>query len=552
MNAGQSEARVGLADDIAADRGFFERLSGRIILLWGWRRALAAFLAGAFAVLAQAPYDFFAAGFVSFPVLVWLLDGTTLDGPGGLLRRLKPAFAVGWWFGFGYFLAGLWWIGGALLVEADEFAWALPFAVVGIPLLLAFFYGFATAVARLMWSSDIGRIAAIAFGFALAEWLRGFLFTGFPWNAIGYAAMPVPLLMQSVSALGMDGLNALAVFVFAVPALLAGRRHLRLGFALAVLLVATHAGFGYVRLTLQPPAAGKVLAVRIVQPSVDLTEKWDASVRDRIFSTMLAMSSQAPQQGHARPQLILWPETSVPFLFTERPDALAAIGDMLSDGQMLIAGAVREEGGAGAAGDSLYYNSVVAIDDRGEIVDAVDKVHLVPFGEYLPFAGLLRRLGVEQFVAGPMTFSAGNERHPLTVPGGARVLPFICYEVIFPGLVAVDAASSDLIVNLTNDAWFGDTPGPYQHFRQAQVRAAENGMPLLRAANNGISAVVDPRGRVLDALAIDARGAMDVSVPVVGQDVVSVRQRRINGFVVMFLFALAAVLFNVRRRLPAN
>jgi len=552
MSAGQPGLRAGTPDAAAAaESRFFERFAGRVILLWGWRRSLVAFLAGAFAVLTQAPYDFFAAGFVSFPVLVWLLDGTTLDGPGGLLRRLRPAFAVGWWFGFGYFLAGLWWIGSALLVEADDFAWALPLAVVGIPLMLAFFYGFACAVARLMWSSNIGRIAALAFGFALAEWLRGFLFTGFPWNAVGYAAMPVPLLMQSVSLIGMNGMNTLAVFVFAVPALLAGRRHLRLGFAFAVLLAAAHAGFGYVRLTAPPPVADKALDIRIVQPSVNLAEKWDETVRDRIFATMLALSSQAPEAGHAKPQLILWPETSVPFLFTERPQALTAIGDMLADGQMLVAGAVREEGG-GQAADSLYYNSVVAIDDHGEIVDAVDKVHLVPFGEYLPFAGLLRRLGIEQFVAGPMTYSAGNERHAITVPDGIHALPFICYEVIFPDIVAVDAASTELIVNVTNDAWFGDTPGPYQHFRQAQVRAVENGLPLIRAANNGISAVIDPRGRTVDALAIDARGALDVRVPIARQGVISADRRRINGFVVMILFALAAALFSVRRRLPAN
>ena len=553
MSAGQSGLRAGPSDGVAAsDRRFFERVAGRVILLWGWRRALVAFLAGALAVLTQAPYDFFAAGFIAFPVLVWLLDGSTLGSSGGVLRRLRPAFAVGWWFGFGYFLAGLWWIGGALLVEADEFAWALPLAVVGIPLLLAFFYGLATAVARSIWSSNIGCIAALAFGFALAEWLRGFLFTGFPWNAIGYAAMPVPLLMQSDAVVGMNGMNALAVFVFAVPALLAGRRHLRFGFAVAVLLVTAHVGFGYVRLTAPQPADVKTLDVRIVQPSVDLAEKWDASVRDRIFATMLALSSKEPEAGHQKPQLILWPETSVPFLFTERPEALTAIGDMLADGQMLIAGAVREEEAAGQGADSRYYNSVVAIDDRGEIADAVDKVHLVPFGEYLPFADLLKRLGVEQLVAGPMNFSAGNERHAITVPGGARALPFICYEVIFPDLVSVDVASSELIVNLTNDAWFGDTPGPYQHFRQAQLRAVENGLPLLRAANNGISAVVDPRGRTIDALAINARGAMDVRVPIYRQETLSAAQRRINGFVVMILFALAAGLLSVRRRLPAN
>ncbi len=529
-----------------------QRLTGRIILLWGWRRSLVAFLAGALAVLAQAPYDFFAVCFVSFPLLVWLLDGATGEASDGLLRRLRPAFAIGWWFGFGYFLAGLWWIGSALLVEADSFAWALPFAVIGIPFALAFFYGFATVVARLLWSNDIGRIAALAFGFGLAEWLRGFLFTGFPWNAVGYAAMPVPLLMQSVSVTGMIGMNALAVFVFAMPALLAARRHVRLGAALVVALVLAHAGFGYVRLNAPVEPATRAIDVRIVQPAVDLSEKWDASVRDRIFATMMGLSAKAPDPGHDKPQLILWPETSVPFLFTERPDALTALGDMLGPGQMLVAGVVREEGGSGTNADSRYYNSVVAIDDKGEITDAVDKVHLVPFGEYVPFADLLGRFGLEQLVAGPMTFAAGNERHPITLPGGIRALPFICYEVIFPDLVAVDAASSQLIVNVTNDAWFGDTPGPYQHFRQAQIRAVENGLPLLRAANNGISAVVDPRGHVVDALAVNARGAIDVRVPIAGQAFVSAGQRRINGMLIMFLFALIAFALGVRQRLRAN
>ncbi|WP_192179142.1 apolipoprotein N-acyltransferase [Mesorhizobium amorphae] len=529
-----------------------QRLAGRIILLWGWRRALVAFLAGALAVLAQAPYDFFAVCFVSFPLLVWLLDGATGEASDGWLRRLRPAFAIGWWFGFGYFLAGLWWIGEALLVEADSFAWALPFAVVGIPFAMAFFYGFATVVARLLWSNDIGRIAALAFGFGLAEWLRDFLFTGFPWNAVGYAAMPVPLLMQSVSVTGMIGMNALAVFVFSLPALVAGRRHLRLGFGLLILLVAAHVGFGYVRLAMPVEPATRSIDVRIVQPDVDLSEKWDASVRDRIFATLLGLSAKEPEPGHAKPQLILWPETSVPFLFTERPDALTALGDMLGEGQMLVAGVVREEGGSAAGADSRYYNSVVAINDKGEITDAVDKVHLVPFGEYLPFAGLLGRFGIEQLVAGPMNFAAGNERHPITLQDGVRALPFICYEVIFPDLVAVDATSSELIVNVTNDAWFGDTPGPYQHFRQAQIRAVENGLPLLRAANNGISAVVDPRGRIVDALAVDARGAIDVRVPISGRALISAAQRRINGLLIIFLFALGGFTSNVRQRLRVN
>ncbi len=490
-----------------------ESLAGRIILLWGWRRALTAFASGALFVLAQAPYDFFAVGFISFPVLVWLLDGASTPATSGYLRHLRPAFATGWWFGFGYFLAGLWWVGKAFLVEADSFAWALPFAVIGLPILLAFFYGLATALARLFWTDGIGRIAALAFGFGAAEWLRTFFFTGFPWNAVGYAAMPIPMFMQSASLVGLIGMNALTVFVFSMPALLSGTRHRRIGLVLVALLCLLHAGFGYYRLTQPLDEGSKKLIARIVQPSVDMTIKWSDSEQDRVFDQLVRSSAEAPAAGKSKPQLILWPETSVPFLLTDRPDALAAIGAMLTDGQVLMTGAVRSEGG-GTQKSTIYYNSVVAIDAGGEIADAVDKIHLVPFGEYLPFAELLDRIGLEQIVAGPMSYAAGSVRKAINLPGDITGTPFVCYEIIFPELVSADIGTSNVIINVTNDAWFGDTPGPYQHFRQAQLRAAETGLPLLRAANTGISGAVDARGRVIDALAINARGYFDVELTV--------------------------------------
>ncbi len=526
-----------------------ERMAGRIILLWGWRRALTAFLAGALAVLAQAPYDFFAVGFVSFPILVWLLDGATVAAPGGWLRRLMPAFATGWWFGFGYFLAGLWWIGNALLFEADSFAWALPFAVLGVPLMLAVFYGVATAIARLFWSNNIGRIAALALGFGLSEWLRTVLFTGFPWNAIGYAAMPVPLLMQSVSVTGMIGMNALAVFVFALPGLLAASRDRSIGIALAVILCAAHAGFGYIRMTRPEPVDARTLSVRIVQPSVQMDEKFDPAEQDRVFGSMMEESAKAPQTGQPQPQLVLWPETSVPFLFTERPEALAALGSMLGPEQILLAGAVRSEG---SKADTLYYNSIVAIDRTGQVLDGVDKVHLVPFGEYLPFAEVFGRFGLEQLVAGPTYFAAGSARHAITLPGGIRAVPFICYEIIFPELVAVDAATADIIVNVTNDGWFGNTPGPYQHFRQAQVRAVEVGLPVVRAANTGISGVIDARGRVVDALALNARGTLDATVSLAKPDTLLPMDARHVGWAILGFFSLFSIAMRARQRFGSN
>lgn len=250
--------------------------------------------------------------------------------------------------------------------------------------------------------------------------------------------------------------------------------------------------------------------------------------------------------------MILWPETSVPFFFTDRPDALVALGDMLEPGQMLIAGAMREEKASTAASQPRYYNSVIAINDAGEIVDAVDKVHLVPFGEYIPFSELFSRLGLEQLVAGPMNLSAGNERHAIAASSGIRALPFICYEIIFPDIVAVDVASADLIVNVTNDAWFGDTPGPYQHFRQAQLRAVETESPLVRAANTGISGVVDAHGRIVDALAINAGGVIDAVIDFQRPSSPAGGQLRDRGLLILLFFGAIGIGMRIRQRFRSN
>ncbi len=528
-------------------------LAARVILLWGWRRAVVALLAGACAVLALPPYDFFPAGFVSFTVLVWLLDGVAPDPGDRLLRRLRGAFAVGWWFGFGYFVAGLWWVGRALLVDADNFAWALPIAVLGLPALLALFYGLAAALARLAWADGIGRIVALAAAFGIAEWLRSFVLTGFPWNAVGYAAMPLPVLMQSVAVVGLFGMNALAVLVFAMPALAGFRRHRLVGVAVALLLIAAHIGYGLFQIYGTAPVEdGRQLQVRVVQPSVSQSGKWDPQERARIMKSLLDLSARPPAEGRERPELIVWPETALPFVITERPDALAAIGTMLETGQTLFLGAVRSEAAASAQDAPRYYNAVVAINDGGEIVDAVDKLHLVPFGEYLPFQELLEGFGFETVAETIGGFSAGSARRALSAPGGIGALPMICYEIIFPDLLAGSSAQADIIVNVTNDAWFGDTAGPYQHFRQAQVRAVEAGMPLIRAANNGISAIVDEKGRVVDAFALDTVGVLDAALFVAdGRHQNTINAGR-NGLLIILFFATLACGMNISQRLRSN
>ncbi|WP_436115218.1 apolipoprotein N-acyltransferase [Phyllobacterium sp. LjRoot231] len=488
-----------------------QRLAGKIILLSGWRRVALAFLMGALASFALPPYDFFAVCFVSFPVLVWLIDGAVDNAGAGPIRRLLPAAMVGWWFGFGYFVFGLWWIGNALLVDAVNFAWAIPFAILGLPAVLAIFYAFATALARLLWSDGLGRVLALAFGFGIAEWLRSFVLTGFPWNAIGYAAMPVPVLMQSSVIVGLLAMNVLAVIVFSMPALLAGRRGLKTGTVLALVLISAHVGFGVYRLN-NAKVEAKGLQVRVVQPSIPQDLKWDTDARRGIIDKYLAMTGEAPKDGKPKPQLIVWPETAVPYILTKTPEALKSIADVLMDDQVLLAGAIRmeEPGGSDAA---LYYNSIYAIDAEGEITGAVDKVHLVPFGEYVPLENILRRFGISEVIELPGGFTAATTRRSLAVGNNFTALPLICYEAIFPAEMSYEGPRADAIVNVTNDAWYGDTPGPYQHFRQAQLRAVEQGLPLVRAANNGLSAVIDPYGRIIDALALNAVGVIDVALP---------------------------------------
>ncbi|QFY62189.1 apolipoprotein N-acyltransferase [Rhizobium grahamii] len=493
-----------------------ERLADKVILVWGFRRMLLAVFAGAFGVLALPPIGFFAAMFVSFTLLVWLIDGSAAAPNSNPIGRLWPSFVIGWLFGFGYFVGGLWWLGHALMIDAEEFAWALPLAIFGLPALLAIFYGLATALARIFWSDGIGRIAALAASFGLLEWARSVVFTGFPWNAIGYAMTPVPLMMQSAHVIGIMGITALAVFVFSAPALLGTRQGAKLGVPLAALIFAAHLGYGAYTLygpsTPTQKADDKSPVVRLVQPMIEQTAKMDSDGdRAAIFEKHLKLSAEPPKDGGKKPDIIVWPETSIPFILTDNQDALTRIADTLDDNQILLAGAVRVED-MGPGNPPRYYNSIYMIDGRGQIIGAADKVHLVPFGEYMPFESILNEFGIQNIVEMPGGFSSAANRQLLTLPSGLKLYPLVCYEIIFPDEMTGDIGSAAAILNITNDAWFGATPGPYQHFQQARVRAVETGLPLIRDGNSGISALVDAKGRVIAGLALNETGFIDATL----------------------------------------
>jgi apolipoprotein N-acyltransferase len=503
-------------------------LAARVTGLGGWRRRLAALAAGGASVLAMAPVFAWPVLWITLPVLVWLIDGA-LQAPAavGARWRQRPevvAAEVGWWFGFGYFLLGLFWIGEAFLVEAEIFAVFLPFAVILLPAGLALFYAAAAGVAAGFWRAGAHRVLVLALSLSATEWLRGHVLSGFPWNTLGYAlTYPLPL-MQSAALLGIYGLTLCAVLIFALPPILwseagvAGRRAKVAAIVIAAL--PSIAGLvGEARLASAPSGMVPGVKLRIVQPSVPQREKWRADSQQRIFLDHLDLSSRnAAGEADALAGIthVVWPEAAMPFFPLQVPEARAAIGRLLPSSTHLVGGALRAEPAPpGAPRPQRYFNSLLVFGAGGSLVTSYDKIHLVPFGEYLPLQRALEAIGLQQLVRLRGGFDGGPwPRRLLEVPGLPAASPLICYEAIFPAALVQGNERPGLLLNLTNDGWFGNTTGPRQHLHQARVRAVEEGLPLVRAANNGISAVIDGHGRVLSRLELDVRGVIDAALPV--------------------------------------
>ncbi|HWV96295.1 MAG TPA: apolipoprotein N-acyltransferase [Xanthobacteraceae bacterium] len=487
-----------------------------VVLSWGWRRAGIALAAGALSSLAMAPFDAWPVLFVTFPVVVWLIDGIGE----GRYNGLPAAALTGWWFGFGYFVPGLYWIGYAFLVDAANFGWLLPIAVSGLPAYLALFTALGFALARAMWSGGPARILALASALTISEWLRGHVLTGFPWNAFGYALSEPLALAQSASLIGLWGMTFLSVAIFASPGVLIDSgpsRWRRLAAPVAALAVLLMMGvYGAVRLSGHPTVLLSDVKLRIMQPNVAQDDRFNYSAKAAVMRKYLSLSDRAtgPQTSGVRDATVLiWPESAFPFFLTREGDAMAQIAELLPPGTTLITGAVRAPDQPPGTPIRRAYNSIYLIGHDGGILSVYDKLHLVPFGEYLPFQPLMEKLGFEQLTKVRGGFIPGTRRRLIDVPRAPPVLPLICYEVIFPSDTAVGSERPGWIVNLTNDGWFGISTGPYQHLQQARLRAVEQGLPLVRAANTGISAVIDPAGRIIASLALGQEGVLDARLP---------------------------------------
>jgi apolipoprotein N-acyltransferase len=524
------------------------RMAGlSIILAWGWKRAVIALAAGALSSLAMAPFNAWPILFVTFPITVWLIDGAAA----GKGRGVPAAAMSGFWFGLGYFVPGLYWTGNAFLVDAQTFAWLMPFAVLGLPTYLALFPALGFALARLIWTRDASRVLALAVALTTSEWLRGHLLTGFPWNAFGYALSEPLALAQTASLIGLWGMTFLTVAIFASPAVLIdgssrGRKPW-IAPVMALTLLIAMGIFGAVRLSLQPTVLTEV-KLRIMQPNLQQDVKFNYSAKAEVMRKYLTLSDRAsgPQSTGVRDtQILIWPESAFPFFLTREADAMAQIAELLPKGTVLITGSVRAPDGPPGARVSRAFNSIYLIDHDGGVLSVYDKLHLVPFGEYLPFQAWMEKLGFVQLTRVHGGFIPGTRRRAMEIPQAPAALPLICYEVIFPGDIAASGDRPGWILNLTNDGWFGNSTGPYQHLQQARLRAIEEGLPIVRAANTGISAVIDPSGRTVARLGLGIEGVLDATLPSPLPPTLYARFRDIPAAVLV----AAALLFIFRRRL---
>ncbi len=485
-----------------------KRAAGWISNLTGKLRWIVAGILGLGSATALPPTYIVPLLIIAFGGLFWLVESS---------RRSRDALVSGWFFGLGHCIGGFYWIGNAFLVEAERFAWLMPLAVGGLCMGMALYPALACYAAH---RCNQGRprshlwIAFIGF-WVIAEWIRGHALTGFPWNPIGHVLAWSDALIQLAAVTGIWGISLLVMACATAPALLItatkGKKTYRWPFMVAYSALAISAVGGAIRLTASDQEAGaqspeRPVQIRLVQANIPQAEKWRPEWRQRNTALHLELSQAAWSGGglNNRIDAIIWPETALPYLIDKTATVIPFFDRMKLPASWLIFGGVRVH-----TTDAVrqIWNSLLVIGERGRIAALYDKVRLVPFGEYIP---LKDWLPIDTLTTGG-GFSVGPGLETLSLPGLPAFSPLICYEVIFPGAV-VDERPQWLL-NLTNDSWFGRSSGPYQHLTSARLRAVEEGLPLARAANTGISAMIDPYGRITAQLPLGQRGILDARLP---------------------------------------
>lgn len=470
--------------------GFLEKL----ILRLGRnpkRMWLLAVLMGMVLALGQAPLSLPIGVFTSVPILGYCAYRT---------NTWKQAFAVGWWAGLGYFGLSLIWLVEPFFVEPEKHAILAPFALGLMSGGLALFWGGAFALSKRLYPSLTGYIIGLAVLWAAAEYLRSVMFTGFPWGLLSYTWIETPIA-QWAALVGPFGLNFITVLSGLM--LLSFPRKQYWGLLVTGGLIVFLWGGGVWRLSEKALEPDNSTHVRLIQPNAPQHQKWDPEWMGVFFRRSLELTS-APSKKPLN--LIVWPETSVPFGLQNNVSELQILSDAVGPNTHIIAGIRRFT-------DDRLYNSMVHLDPKGVLISVYDKHHLVPFGEYVPFSNYISDLGFRGLAANLQGFSAGEGPEVIAALGLPPYLPLICYEAIFSYAVKTDGKRPEFLLHITNDAWFGDYVGPFQHLAQVRSRAIEQGLPVARAANTGVSAIIDPYGRVVSSLPLNEKGYLDADLP---------------------------------------
>ncbi len=445
------------------------------------KNSLYVFLLGSLLTLGFAPFHFWITIF-SYIVLLLILENKTA----------QQSFLLGWLFGLGHFTTSLYWIANALLVPPAPFKWAVPFAIFGLPVFIALFPAFCCWMYKKLKPNTSFQPLVFSTLWVVTELMRSFFFTGFPWNLMGYVWHGPAL--QGAYIFTIWGLS-LFTMLFATSGWLVIKKEYRTAviYILPIIFLAT---YGQLRLA-KTPIEYTEKTVRIVQPNIPQQDKWNRKLGPAHVNKMLRLSYHTPAPLNA----IIWPEAALRYTLSTNPLLRQHITKYLDKNTFLITGAIEKKGGQ-------FTNSVIALNNKGNIIAQYDKYHLVPFGEYIPFQDYLPLKPLAEKLG---KVSAGKSPTTMRLNDFPVFQPLICYEVIFPEITL--SQKSQLLINVTNDAWYGDSTGPHQHLQIARVRAIESGTPLIRVANTGISAAFDALGRELVRIPLNKEGFVDVKIP---------------------------------------
>lgn len=473
---------------------FFETLS----LLTGGKKHLAAFFAGALTTLALPPFGL-------FPVLVLTVSSFIALCASATSR--KQAFLSGWAFGGGFFIFGLYWISAALFVDIKSWGWVLPLSAVVGPGIYALYYGFIPLLIHALRRDIVSYSLAFVAMWSCVEWLRGHLFTGFPWNLIGYTWNHALPIMQASALIGVYGLTLLTLLWSCLPLFFTQKSGKAISFMLILSFIASFS-LGAARLHTNPTQQNEKYSARIVQPNLSQSQKWDQEEAKANVAHHLKLTESEKKDTFT---FFIWPETSIRAPIQTYPEIKSFLSSDNFKNTYGILGALHIRGENND--DLKFYNGVSVINSRGSVIATYDKHHLVPFGEYIPFRKIFNATPIGASIAGLGDFSPGIGAATIRISGLPSFSPLICYEAIFPSEVIAKSDRPDWLVNVTNDGWYGKTAGPYQHLEITRVRAIEEGLPLARAANTGISAMIDPLGRIIASKPLGETGVVDSILP---------------------------------------